>query len=96
MPQKLDDCVNKVKGEKGTDSAYAICNASINESIIQEKVNGNRQVPVFNPPIKTNKVEPKVDKTRKNIGGTQNFMTTNMWKQILDSQLKRNVKEPRY
>ena len=29
MPQKLDDCVAKVKGEKGVDNPWAICNASI-------------------------------------------------------------------
>lgn len=60
--------------------------------MLQEKVNSNRQVPTFNPPFKTNKVEPKVDKSKKNIGGTQNFMTGNMWKQIFDAQLKRNTK----
>jgi len=31
MPEKLDRCVNKVKGQKGVDSAYAICNATISE-----------------------------------------------------------------
>jgi len=33
LPEKLERCVDKVKGEKGVDSAYAICNASIEESM---------------------------------------------------------------
>ena len=33
MPEKLHRCVDKVKGEKGEDSAYAICNSSIKEDI---------------------------------------------------------------
>ena len=70
-----------------------------------QRVNANRQVPVFNPPITKRKVEPQIDKTTKGIGGQvgkidskshTNNMTTDLWKKILDSQLKRNVKEPRY
>ncbi len=77
----------------------------INEAIIREKINANRQVPVFNPPITNRDVKPKIDKTTKGIGGqvgkidssaNTNNMTTAMWKKILDSQLRRNVKEPRY
>ena len=77
----------------------------INEAIIREKINANRQVPVFNPPITNRDVKPKIDKTTKGIGGqvgkidsstNTNNMTTDMWKKILDSQLRRNVKEPRY
>ncbi len=33
MPEKLERCVDKIKGEKGVDSAYAICKDSIEESI---------------------------------------------------------------
>jgi len=33
MPEKLERCVDKVKGEKGVNSAYAICNSTIDESI---------------------------------------------------------------
>ncbi len=77
----------------------------INEAIIREKINANRQVPVFNPPITNRDVKPKIDKTTKGIGGqvgkidssaNTNNMTTDLWKKILDSQLRRNVKEPRY
>ncbi len=32
MPEKLERCVDDVKGQKGVDSAYAICNASLKES----------------------------------------------------------------
>lgn len=32
MPAKLDRCVADVKGDKGVDNAYAVCNASIKES----------------------------------------------------------------
>ena len=144
MPQKLDDCVAKVKGDKGVDNPWAVCNASIGketkegadilekkrspcsikaeiaEAIIKEhvgdnkfrvkgkpdnRVNANRQVPVFNPPITNRPVEPDVQKTTKGIGGqvgkidsdsNTNNMTTDLWKKILDAQLRRNVKEPRY
>ena len=75
------------------------------ESIVREKINDNRQVPFFNPPITNRDVKPKIDKTTKSIGGqvgkidsdsNTNNMTTDLWKKIFDSQLRRNVKEPRY
>ena len=31
MPKAVHDCVDKVKGEQGEDSAWAICNAQISE-----------------------------------------------------------------
>ncbi len=77
----------------------------IAEAIFQEKINANRQVPLFNPPITKRKVEPDIEKNKKGIGGqvgkidsdaNTNNMTTDLWKTILDTQLKRNVKEPRY
>ena len=45
MPDKLDRCVDKVKGEgKSEDSAYAICNSTIEEimikQVIEAKLNG--------------------------------------------------------
>ena len=68
----------------------------------QEKVNANRQRPSFNPPIKTGKIEPQINKTTKGIGGLEgkigepvkNPQPSFLWKDILDSQLRRNVKEP--
>ena len=36
MPEKLERCVDKVKGEKGVDSAWAICTDSIEEGIMKE------------------------------------------------------------
>ncbi len=147
MPQKLDDCVEKVKAKGGVDNPWAVCNASIgketkehhnpldipfghevnnktkaeiveakirehvgdNEFLVKNKnnkrVNANRQVPFFSPPITNRPVEPDIQKTTKGIGGqvgkidstsNTNNMTTAMWKKILDSQLRRNVKEPRY
>ena len=77
----------------------------IAEAIFQEKINANRQVPLFNPPITNHKVEPDIQKNKKGIGGqvgkidsnsNTNNMTTDLWKKILDTQLRRNVKEPRY
>ncbi len=79
--------------------------AEIVEAIFQEKINANRQVPYFNPPITNRKVKPDIQKTTKGIGGqvgkidssaNTNNMTTDLWKKILDSQMRRNVKEPRY
>ena len=99
-------CIDDNK-DKGMESAKKICGsikAKYGETKkVTEKINANRQVPYFNPPIKNNPVEPKIDKTTKGIGGqvgkidsTKNPMNPTLWKQILDSQLKRNVKEPRY
>ena len=65
------------------------------EAIIQEKVNKNRQVPVSNPPIKKGKIEPDIQKTPKNVGGKRLNQDSVLWKDIFDSQLKRNVKEPK-
>jgi len=101
VPEKLDRCVADVKAEGSADNPWAVCNASIGketkESKIQEKVNANRQVPFFNPPIKTGKIEPQINKTPKGIGGTDIApKNADLWKQIFDSQLKRNVKQPDY
>ena len=106
VPEKLDKCVSDVKAKGGVDNPWAVCNASLGkETKVQEKINGNRQVPLFNPPITNRNVKPQIDKNRKGIGGqvgkidsnsNTNNMTTAMWKKILDSQLRRNVKEPRY
>jgi len=98
VPEKLDRCVNDVKGQgKSEDSAWAICKSSTGETKtkIQEKVNANRQVPVFNPPIKKNKVEPEGQKTTKGMGGPRLNQESVLWKNIFDSQLRRNVKEPK-
>lgn len=101
VPSKLDipfDYQRKTKEESSIK-------AEIVEAIFQEKINANRQVPLFNPPITKRKVEPDIQKTTKGIGGqvgkidsnsNTNNMTTDLWKKILDSQLRRNVKEPRY
>ena len=34
MPEKLDRCVNDVKGEHGEDSAWAICTDSLKEEVV--------------------------------------------------------------
>ncbi len=34
MPAKLDRCVADVKGDKGVDNAYAVCNASVGEAFM--------------------------------------------------------------
>ena len=75
---------------------------TVKEQLIQEKVNANRQVPVFNPPVIVGKIEPQINKTTKGIGGLEgkigepvkNPQPSFLWKDILDSQLKKNVKEP--
>ena len=58
--------------------------------------NANRQVPVSNPPIKKGKIEPDNKKTPKDIGGKRLNQNSVLWKDIFDSQLKRNVKEPKF
>ena len=98
----VDSTGEKPHKEVKEDTNY---NAQIVEAIFQEKINANRQVPLFNPPITKRKVEPDIQKTTKGIGGQEgkidssantNNMTTDLWKKILDSQLRRNVKEPKY
>ncbi len=108
VPSKLDisfDHEQKTKEGFDKDSANDPIKAEIVEAIFQEKINANRQVPLFNPPITNRKVEPDIQKTTKGIGGqvgkidsnsNTNNMTTDLWKKILDTQLRRNVKEPRY
>jgi len=97
LPAKLDRCVADLKDQgKDDDSSWAICTASTKENIIQEKVNANRMVPFFNPDITENKVEPVNQKSVKGIGGDKIDKQSFLWKDIFDTQLKRNVKEPRY
>ena len=57
MPEKLDRCVDKVKGKKGIDNAYAVCNASIGEAFI-----ANNNYPDMNQ-----EDEPWQDKTKSKI-----------------------------
>jgi len=99
MPAKLDRCVDDIKSKGGAANPWAVCNASISkgtkESKIQEKINANRQVPVFNPPVTKGKVEPDRKKSKKNIGGARLNQDSVLWKSIFDSQLKQNVKEPK-
>ena len=52
MPKKLDDCVAQVKGQKGVDNPWAVCNAKLGKETkedhnpldkkTQEKLNANR------------------------------------------------------
>ncbi len=94
MPEKLDRCVSDLKSQgKSDDSSWAICKSSTGEAKkTQEKVNANRQVPFFNPPLKKGKIEPKINKNTKGIGGMRSKNNGYLWKQIFDSQLKRDVK----
>lgn len=109
VPSKLDisfdDRERKTNEGIDNNSANDSIKAEIVEAIFQEKINANRQVPLFNPPITNRKIEPDIQKTTKGIGGqvgkidsdaNTNNMTTDLWKKILDTQLRRNVKEPRY
>ncbi len=96
MPKKLDDCVRDVKAEgHDDDSAWGICVDSTGEKPHQESINENRMVPFFNPPLKVDRVEPENRKTTKGIGGDKLNTESALWKDIFDSQLRRNVKEPR-
>ena len=63
---------------------------------IKEKVNANRQVPFFNPPIKKDSNKPDNRKTTKGMGGTNINKDSFLWKDIFDAQLRQNVKEPRF
>lgn len=60
-----------------------------------KKTSKNRQVPVFNPQIKKGKIEPDIKKTSKGIGGKNLNQSSFLWKDILDSQLKQNRKDPK-
>lgn len=98
MPAKLDRCVDDIKSKGGVDNPWAVCNASLNKGTKEansNKINKNRQVPVFNPPIKKGKIEPDIKK--KLTGSGEHRLNTDsvLWKSIFDSQLRRNVKEPK-
>ncbi len=101
MPADLDRCVDKVKGKKGVDSAYAICNASLKgtkeltATPNSKTANKNRQVPVFNPPIKKGKLEPDIKKKISGGGANRLNQDSVLWKDIFDAQLRNNVKEPK-
>jgi len=109
VPEKLEKCVRDVKAQgKSDDSAWAICVDSTGEKPhkesdtipfskknVQEKVNKNRQVPVFNPPDKVGSNKPDNRKTTKGIGGDRLNAESFLWKDIFDAQLRRNVKEPK-
>ena len=101
MPAKLDRCVDDLKAKGKNGNPWAICNSSVGQkesspSAIKEKINANRQVPVFNPPIKKGKVEPSGKKSKHGIGGMERKkQNAVLWKDIFDSQIKRNVKEPK-
>jgi len=104
--QVQEDCIDNATLDgahnPGGACRTAIQQCTVKEQIIQEKVNANRMVPVFNPPIKVGKIEPQINKTTKGIGGLEgkigepvkNPKPSDLWKDIFDSQLKRNVKEP--
>ncbi len=105
VPSKLDITFDDRERKTKEESHPSSIKAEIVEAIFQEKINANRQVPLFNPPITNRKVEPDIHKTTKGIGGqvgkidsnaNTNNMTTDLWKKILDTQLRRNVKEPKY
>jgi len=95
LPEKLHRCVDDLKAKGTEGNLWAICNSSINEQIIQEKINTNRQKGVFSPPFKKGKIEPQVNKTTKGIGGMRKKTDSFLWKDILDAQFKRDVKEPK-
>ena len=70
------DSANKICGSIKAEIVEAIIREHVgdNEFLIKGKpekkrVNANRQVPVFHPPITNRKVEPQINKTTKGIGG---------------------------
>ena len=72
---------------------YEVKNRAMDK--VQEKINENRQVPFFNPKVKDGSNKPDNRKTTKGIGGPRLDMESFLWKDILDGQLRRNVKEPK-
>ena len=67
----------------------------MNPTTDPKKVNKNRQVPVFNPPIKKGKVEPDIKKKLSGGGANRLNQDSVLWKDIFDAQLRNNVKEPK-
>ncbi len=95
-------CISDQKKSGSSDeSAKKICGSikakygETTKGKIREKVNGNRQVPFFNPPDKVGSNKPDNTKTTKGIGGPRLNTDSFLWKDIFDAQLRRNVKEPR-
>ncbi len=102
MPAKLDKCVDDIKKQGGVDNPWAVCNASLKKGTKEltftptsKNANKNRQVPVFNPPIKKGKIEPDIKKKISGGGANRLNQESILWKDIFDAQLRNNVKEPK-
>jgi hypothetical protein len=94
-----NDFANSIKAEV-VEAIILKERAGDNKFLVKNKgkekgPNKNRQVPVSNPPIKKGKIEPDIQKTPKDVGGKRLNQDSILWKNIFDSQLKRNVKEPK-
>lgn len=98
------DSANKISNSIKAEVVEAIIlkeHAGDNKFLVKNKgkekgPNANRQVPVSSPPIKKGKIEPDIQKTPKDVGGKRLNQDSVLWKNIFDSQLKRNVKEPKF
>ncbi len=97
------DSANKICGSIKAEVVEAIIlkeHVGDNKFLVKNKgkekgPNANRQVHVSNPPLKKGKIEPQIQKTPKDDGGKRLNQDSILWKDIFDSQLKRNVKEPK-
>jgi len=103
MPEKLDRCVNDVKGEKGEDSAWAICTDSLKEEVVNVLAIGGineshnpldipfgREVPeTVSIPSSASKIKVgNVNVDNTHSGRDKlNEMSGNVLKQILETQM---------
>jgi len=101
MPEKLDRCVNDVKGEHGEDSAWAICTDSLKEQVanaiaiagIKEDhtpldIPFGKEVPESIPPATSKIKVGNVNVDNSHSGRAKlNEMADNVLKQILETQM---------
>ena len=84
MPEKLDRCVDKVKGEKGEDSAWAICTDSIKNEVAEAIGFGAHETHSIGAGLSGTNI--KVDNSHSGRDKL-NEMSDDVFQQVLETQL---------
>ncbi len=97
MPEKLDRCVDKVKGEKGEDSAWAICTDSIKgevaEAIGMSESHSPLDIPWGREVGETHSIGAGLSGTNIKVDNSHsgrdklNEMSDDVFQQVLETQL---------
>ena len=87
MPKAVHDCVNKIKGEKGEDSAWAICNDSVKQEVAAAIGMTESHNPLDIPlGYEVNETHIKIDNSHSGKKALDR-MSENVIKQLLEIQL---------